>query len=113
MSPTVETSGNESVTLEESAEFCVQECEVKDEDVAALEELLQCREELVEKPAAVKQKKTAKRKVKEEPTAAADDATTAAEPTDGELQRQLASVEAASLRRWRNVRLRGVKVVSG
>ena len=45
----------------------------------------------------MKVKRSVKRKVKEEPTAAADDVKSAAEPTDEELPRQLASVEAASL----------------
>ena len=111
--------------MEESEDYCFQACDVKDEapveaeDVAALEEILACRVELVKKP--VKVKRSVKRKVKEEPTAAADDVKSAAEPTDEELQRQLASwpdwvrdrwpsVEAASLR-WRNVRLKAVKVV--
>ena len=96
----------ESVKAEDEAAL---EEPVKAEDVAALEEILACRVELVEKP--VKVKRSVKRKVKEEPTAAADDVKSAAEPTDEELQRQLASVEAARLRRWRNVRLRAVKVV--
>ena len=96
----------ESVKAEDEAAL---EEPVKAEDVAALEEILACRVELVEKP--VKVKRSVKRKVKEEQTAAADDVKSAAEPTDEELQRQLASVEAASLRRWRNVRLRAVKVV--